>query len=434
MLQKLQKVLSQGGFVRNVLTLMTGTTIAQAIPIAISPILTRLYTPKDFGVLAVFLSVTAMIGVISTGRYELAIMLPNDDKDGANLVVLSLIVDGFVSFFAFFILWFFHAPITRLLNTPEISHWLYMIPISVFLTGLYQSFNYWSNRRKQYKRLARSRVSKSFGTGIFNIGAGLTTTGSFGLIGGEIFGQMLSSFVLGYQIYREDKELAKWISKEKIKENARRYQDFPKINSLHAFSDYFQQTLIITLITSFFGNTVLGFYSFTMRILRAPLGLIGASVAQVFFQKASETYNRGESLQPLVKKTMIQLSMIALPIFAIILLFAPHLFGVLFGMEWKEAGRYAQLLSPWLFLSFVTSPISQVPIIVNKQKSFFLISLFGNSLMVLSILLVGYLKYSIYVWFYFLIFLQTLYMGFVIFWILKVSKTRVVIDGEDSTT
>ncbi len=230
--------------------------------------------------------------------------------------------------------------------------------------------------------------------------------------------------MLGYQIYREDRDQVKWVSKERIKENAYRFQDFPKINSLHAFSDYFQQTLIISLITSFFGSAILGYYSFTLRLLKAPLGLIGASVAQVFFQRATETYNNGESLRPLVKKTMIQLSFIALPIFSVIIIFAPFLFGFIFGAEWREAGRYAQLLSPWIFFSFITSPISQVPIIVNRQKSFFFISLFGNSLMVISIFLVGFLKYSIDVWFYFVILLQTLYMGFVISWILKVSNTK----------
>jgi len=423
LIQKIQGLLPKSGFARNVLTLMTGTTIAQAVPILISPILTRLYTPADFGVLAVFLSVTAMIAVISTGRYEMAIMLPNEDKDGANLVALSLFIDIGISLVSFLILWAFNAPITRMLGTPQISVWLYLVPISVFLTGLYQSLNYWSNRRKQYIRLARSRVSKSIGSGAFNVGTGFFRTGSFGLIGGEIFGQLLSSFVLGYQIYREDRDQVKWISKERIKRNAARYQDFPKINSLHAFSDYFQQTLIISFITSFFGITILGSYSFTLRILKAPLGLIGASVAQVFFQKATETYNNGESLRPLVKKTMIQLAFIALPIFTVIIFFAPFLFGILFGAEWREAGRYAQLLSPWIFFSFITSPISQVPIIVNRQKSFFFISLIGNSLMVISLFIVGYYKFSINVWFYFVIVLQTLFMGFVIWWILKVSTT-----------
>ncbi|WP_339060568.1 oligosaccharide flippase family protein [Tepidibacillus marianensis] len=188
MIQKLQRLLPQSGFARNVFTLMTGTTIAQAVPILISPILTRLYSPEDFGVLAVFLSVTAMIAVISTGRYELAIMLPNEDKDGANLVVLSLFIDIAISLVSFLILWVFNAPITRMLGTPQISIWLFLVPISVFLTGLYQSLNYWSNRRKQYKRLARSRVSKSVGTGAFNIGSGFFRTGSFGLIGEKYLG------------------------------------------------------------------------------------------------------------------------------------------------------------------------------------------------------------------------------------------------------
>ena len=85
----LTKLKPKSEFTRNVLTLMTGTTIAQAIPIAISPILTRLYTPKDFGVLALFVAITSIFGSIANGRYELAIMLPKKDEDAVNILALG---------------------------------------------------------------------------------------------------------------------------------------------------------------------------------------------------------------------------------------------------------------------------------------------------------------------------------------------------------
>ena len=87
----LTKLKPKSEFTRNVLTLMTGTTIAQAIPIAISPILTRLYTPKDFGVLALFVAITSIFGSIANGRYELAIMLPKKDEDAINIFASTTI-------------------------------------------------------------------------------------------------------------------------------------------------------------------------------------------------------------------------------------------------------------------------------------------------------------------------------------------------------
>ena len=93
----LNKLKPKSEFTRNVLTLMTGTTIAQAIPIVISPILTRIYTPEDFGLFALFIAITSVFGSIATGRYELAIMLPNKDENAINILALGLIIPAIVT-------------------------------------------------------------------------------------------------------------------------------------------------------------------------------------------------------------------------------------------------------------------------------------------------------------------------------------------------
>ena len=95
-------------FSRNVFTLMTGTTIAQAIPIAISPILTRIYTPEDFGLLALFLAITIIIGSIANGRYELAIMLPEKDEDAINISALGFIISSSMSLILLILVFFFN--------------------------------------------------------------------------------------------------------------------------------------------------------------------------------------------------------------------------------------------------------------------------------------------------------------------------------------
>ncbi|GJQ23509.1 MAG: hypothetical protein HBSAPP01_12990 [Candidatus Brocadia sapporoensis] len=196
--------LRKGSFAVNVLTLMTGTTIAQAIPIAISPILTRIYRPEDFGIFALYMSIASMLSVIATGRYELAIMLPEKDEDAVNIVALSLIIACFVSFLALVIVWVFNESITKLLDNKEISKWLYFIPLSVFLTGAYNAFNYWSNRKKQYKRLAISRISQSGATVTSQIGMGFSGLETAGLVGGSVFGQSVATGVLGWQALKED--------------------------------------------------------------------------------------------------------------------------------------------------------------------------------------------------------------------------------------
>lgn len=414
-----------GSFVANVLTLMTGTTIAQAIPIAIAPILTRIYTPEDFGILALYMAIVSMVAIIATGRYELAIMLPEKDEDAFNILALSVGIAFILSLITLIVIWLFNAKIIKLLGSTEISSWLYFIPISIFLTGIYQAFNYWSNRKKQYKRLAISRISQSVTTGSANLGLGFGGFGAGGLIGGSLIGQGIATTVLSWQIWREDHDKKGFISKKKIKENAEKYKDFPKINSLHAFTDVLQSSGVIFLISAFFGSLILGYYSFTMRILKAPLGLIGSSVSQIFYQKASETYRNGGNLQLLLKKTMIRLGLIALPIFILLIVFGPDIFAIFFGNNWREAGIYAQILSPWIFLNFIISPISQIAIILDKQRYALFIGLLNNLSITFSMLVIGYLSGNILYGLYILSILASLISIYNIYWILTISKNIV---------
>ena len=415
----------KGSFSAHVLTLMTGTTIAQAIPIAISPILTRLYSPSDFGALALFSSVVSIVAIIATGRYELAIMLPEEDDDAFNIFALSILISSVMSMLSLLIIFVFNSEISTLLGNKDISKWLYWVPFSVLLTGFYQAFNYWSSRKKQFERLAVSRISQSAFAATANLSFGYVGLGVSGLIGGSLIGQSCATGVLGWQVWRDDKSSTGSISKNSMMRNAKRYREFPLINSLHAFSDTVQTSGIVFVISAFFGSNILGFYSLTLKVLRMPLSLIGSSVSQVFFQKASQTYNDGGDLHVLLKKTMIKLSMIALPVLVIVVFFAPEIFALCFGKTWREAGLYAQILSPWIFINFIVSPISQIPIIVNKQKSGLAIGLVYNLSLFVPLLLTSYLNRSILIGLCSISMCASFVLLYYVYWVFKISKRRV---------
>jgi O-antigen/teichoic acid export membrane protein len=372
-------------FAARVVTLMTGTTIAQSIPIAISPILTRLYAPSDFGVFALFSSVVSLVAIIATGRYELAIMLPEDDEDAINLLGLSVGITMFVCCLCTVVIGVFNTQITALLNNQEISIWLYWIPLAVLLTGIYQALNYWSTRRKHYKRLSMSRLTQSVSTASINLAMGFSKIGVGGLILGNIVGQSCATGIMGWQVWRADKNRIELISKKSMRKNAKKYRNFPLINAFHAFLDAAQTSGIVFLIAVYYGGAVLGLYSFVMRLLRMPVNLIGSSVSQVFYQEASEIYNRKGNLHYLLRITMIRLGLAGLPILIFILLFAPDMFGIFFGADWVKAGVYAQILSPWIFFNFIVSPISGIYLIVGKQRQAILFGVLDTALKFLSV-------------------------------------------------
>ena len=122
--------LKQGSFVRNVLTLMTGTALAQALAVLASPVLTRLYRPEDFGILALFMSIVGILSVVACWRYETAIVLTEKDEDATNLLALSIMITIAMSLLTLIVVAIFRHSIAILLGAPEITFWLWFKKVS----------------------------------------------------------------------------------------------------------------------------------------------------------------------------------------------------------------------------------------------------------------------------------------------------------------
>lgn len=352
----LTKLKPKSEFSRNVLTLMTGTAIAQAIPIAISPILTRIYTPEDFGVFALYMAIASIVAVIATGRYEMAIMLPKKDSDAINIGALSIIISFFISFISFVLVFLFNSQITNLLNTSEISNWLYFIPITVLLTGIYQSFNYWSNRKKQYKRLATSRVVQSGITASVNFGMGFCGLGSSGLIIGQVIGHFIASFVIVKQVLHNDRNKLKKIKNLKMVALFKRYISFLKFGILALFTSSMASQSLFFLVSIYLNASILGFISLILRLISIPSSFISANLGDVFYQEIS-LIKKEKSYEKIFKftKKLIIYSMI---IYLLIYIILENYFVYIFGEQWVDAVVYIKYLVIVSVFSFIFSPLS----------------------------------------------------------------------------
>jgi O-antigen/teichoic acid export membrane protein len=391
----LNKLKPKSDFSRNVLTLMTGTTIAQAIPIAISPILTRIYTPEDFGMFALFIAITTIFGSIANGRYELAIMLPKKDEDAINIFALGFIITTVISLLLLVLVLIFKDSFVQLLQNESIGIWLYFVPMTVFLTGLFNILNYFNNRKKYYKDIANATIIKSIVLVIVQLSIGFMKQGVAGLIGGQIFSQLFANTKLLKNIIK-DKILISKISKVKMVALAKRYKDFPKFQAPHAFINTFSSNIPIYLFSVFFNSTIVGFYALSTRIVFSPLMVIAGSSAKVYNQKVSEIYKeKGDSYSFTIRLISSLFKKIIIP-FLLIVIFAPNIFSFIFGEEWREAGIYTQILSPWIFMVFMVSTISYITSLLNLQKKGLFIEIIYSFFRVLAIL-IGVYFYNVYI-------------------------------------
>ena len=383
-------------FAGNVFKLLSGTVFAQVVSLIAAPFLTRLYAPEAYGTVALFGSLTGIIGVVACLRYELAIMLPEGDHEAANILGVSIGFTLLISSLMIPLSCFISIPISSWLNTPALAQYFWLVPLTVLMSGIFSALNFWNSRTRHFGRLSISRVTSSLTATPLMLGLGFwgyTTAGS--MIGSGMVGQAIATSFLGIQIWREDGEMfRKNIQCHGMKEGIKRYKKFPIFDSWAALINTVSVQLPPLLIAFFFSAGVVGFYSLGHRLLSIPMSLIGGAISQVFFQHASVAKSDG-TLPLLVRNTFKRLMSIGSFPILLVMLIGEELFSTVFGNKWGEAGIYAQILAPWLLFVFFGSPISTLFSVLEIQGLFLVFNTILLATRVAS-LVVGGLSNSIF--------------------------------------
>lgn len=359
----------KSSFASDVLTLVSGTTFAQILTILATPVLTRLYSPNDFGLLTLFLSITGIFGVIICLRYEVSIMLPESEEEAANLLALSIVIALALSILTVPFVWFCRFPIQNILKAPQLGAYLWFVPFFLFISGIFLALNYWNTRTKHFKRLSGARIIKSVTTTGVELSAGAAGYAVGGsLIGANLVGQSMSTLILGGQIWKNDKFLfLNSINLKNIILMSKRYHKFPLLDSWSILLNTISWQLPILLLSYFFSPLIVGFYSLGFRLLQFPMSFIGNSISQVFFQRATEAKSDG-TLSSLVENIFRLLVIVGMFPILTLTIVGSDLFSIIFGEIWTEAGVYAQILSIWTFVWFISSPLSSLWVIFEKQE------------------------------------------------------------------
>lgn len=361
--QRLSSLLPQKAFARGVSVLVGGTVGAQALMVLASPILTRLYTPEDFGLLAVYASILSLFTVVASLRYELAIPLVEKDSEAAHVAILSLIIVGFITALSALLILINGERLAQLINSPSMVNYLWLIPVGVIAIGCYQIFNYWAMRTKSFGTIARTKVSQSLATLLVQLSG--FKLGVLALMIGQTGGQAVGVMTLARSGLKSP-HFKCWHWRD-LKKVAKRYKRFPIFSTWEGFLNTASMQLPPLLFAIFFSAGVAGFYALAHRVLAMPMSLVGSAVGNVFFSNAAEAYREGK-LAPLFESVYTRLVSIIMPVMLVLMIDAPRLFAFVFGTNWEEAGELARWMAPWLAVVFIASPLSTMFIILEKQK------------------------------------------------------------------
>jgi O-antigen/teichoic acid export membrane protein len=412
-------------FASNFVTMLTGNTISQLIPFLVASFLTRIYLPSEFGVFSNVLALSTLFGIVSCGRLELAIPLPKEKNESQDILFTALFFTLVITILSF-VIFLFKYQIGTFYKDNELSNYLLYLPICVLSFGLLGVTNNWILRNNQYKVLSTIKIIQSV---INNFGALLLGIIGFG-IHGLLIAWLFSQFIP--VIYILFKEKISW-KKDRftfgtIKNVLKNYKDFPLINSLHAFTDIFAtQVILFWMISAFFGEDNLGLFAQMNKYIKAPIVLITSAVSQVFYVEVSKAINDKRYIMPYLKQALKTTIFFAIPFSLLILFFAPQLFSLYLGekfIDYGLAGQMAQAILPILFLMFVISPISGLPILFKRQAKAFSMSVFGYTIGIVGLFIGDYFNLNIFNSLLIYSSLFSIYYLMLLLWYVKMIKSH----------
>lgn len=383
--------LKKSAFVKDVSTLSSGIIVANVLTIAASLFLTRLYTPQEIGYLTFFNSSAIVLANIFTLGYELAVVTPKKNK-----IAVKIIYGTFYLLLGFSIILFLIIGTLLIIDkAPQLgmpASWLIFLPAGVFLLGCINIAQEWFNRTRNYTLLSGAKVVQSLFTALPQILIGFFFLNKIGLLIGFLSGRLLSSVLFAWNYIKN--KLNTSIPLSDIIRTLAEFKRYPKYISPTLIIDRLSLEAPYFLISLFFAESMLGYFSISYRVLSVPLSFLGTAIGQVFFKFLASKKHDQEKLAPSLIKTWLYLSLIGIIPMGVILAGGPTLFEFVFGEGWGFSGTLAVLLVPMLYLDFISSPTGRSFLVLGLEHYSPIFSV-ARIIYVAGSLYIGYLNESI---------------------------------------
>jgi O-antigen/teichoic acid export membrane protein len=364
--------LPHGGFARSVTILAGGTALAQVVAIAASPVLTRIYKPSDFGALQVFISLMAFAVIASAGRYELAILLPEDEQCSIDILSVAIVCVCVTATITGMMVLFCHYHWILPASVSVLRGYLWLLPVSVFGGGLYQALSYWAMRNTGYPQIAVSKLTQAGAQVATQLGVGLLVHGSFGLLVGDAIGRVMGSGRFIQDLWSDSSDRIRAIRLSRMIKVAVRYREYPLVSMWGALINSSGFALPSLFLAQYYGTQGTGWFALVNRVLGVPSALIGLSIAQVYASKAAKlSKSDPKHLMHIFLKTTRHMLYLGLAPCLLFMFFAPSFFQFMFGQAWREAGEYARYLTIMFYASFINSPVQWTLTILEHQRAQF---------------------------------------------------------------
>lgn len=346
-------------FIGDSFLMILSSGIAQVILIITTPIITRLYSPTEFGEFTIFSNIAMILIPIINARYDLLIVNTKNDRSANILSQISFLISLLI--------------LLILIPIFAISAWLYpnfildfiFIIIMLFLVSLTNIFTNYLNKERKYKVLSLINVFRAGSMALLQIIFGLLALGSLGLIIGFSL-SYIAGITLGYKTFKKhfnivrDKEETKALFLEN--KNQLVYST-PSIllNSL-SFS------VVVFFIGILYTNTEVGIYGMAIRVLGIPVTIISLGLSKIFMQQANDYYIEHGNFRNLLLKFSSILVIVSIILYVPLYLFSEELVNILLGHSWVDAITVIKIVIPLFVIRLFVSTVSLSVIVLQKQQ------------------------------------------------------------------
>lgn len=356
------------GIVGEAATLVSGNVLAQVITLLAYFVLTRIYTPDDYGLFNIFYSYIEVLIIFSTCKYELAIVVSDDEREASAVARFALRLNAFVSvglLTVALLLW-----LTGALpgNFALLGWMVLLIPPMVFFCGTSRIYSFLYNRFHRYAMIAVSD-NVNAGTGaVMKVVLGLLGFFQSGLPVGTVIGQAASN--INYRLRLRSLALPKATTAEG-KAAARKHRNFPFYVATKDLVNTFSSNLPFLWAALYFDRAEIGLYGLALTFTLQPVNILSAAFERVLYARTAEVVRNRQPAMHLLRRFLVLLLAVAVPVCVLAWLLAEPLFVFCFGNRWQGCGIYVQALLPLALLGLCSTSLMFIPNVFSTQRTEF---------------------------------------------------------------
>lgn len=362
--------LARSPFGQKLSLLVGGTALAQLLSIGVLPLVTRLYSPREFGIIAIFLSFFGYWASNLSLRYDQAIVVAVNDSESHIIQTIATINVVIMSIAGALILCLMQR--SNLLDYGILPGWAPVASAFIFLFfGLFSIYRNLALRAGFIRQISQASLYRSSVNALSRVALGLAGWGVLGLFVAELLSAIASVPHL-YQLTACHYANNKPVHSDALIffETAKKYSKFALIDAPSTWVDALAFSLPVPIVAFLYGPESAGFFALARTLVAAPNSQIGAAVADLFQVElarsiqATDFFRAKRLFYKLLKKLLLA-GLFPLLLFVSL---APWLMPVVFGSKWVEAGKIVAVISPWFYVALVISPLSRATSVLQAQE------------------------------------------------------------------